>query len=211
MNKDIEKYVGYYFSVYLIVLFICGFFQYFAVCNGQSLECAFSMEGLNTIITTTAYVLTPIVAIIALLTWKLQHNKLTLANEAKSLIKAIDGDLKPLSYIKLDLKKLNPKMKLSEQEAVLNILDILKKLPKNQNKITSRNGLFYNLSGDEKLKLSIENYQNIIFKIASNSVILVSEDLEAQHLMAYLITSIDKVILVNGSVKRHLKTYVIMD
>jgi hypothetical protein len=72
--KEVEKYVGLYLLVYFTVLVICGFFQYVAVCQGKSLECSFSMSGINTIITTTAYVLTPIVAIIGFLSWKSQHN-----------------------------------------------------------------------------------------------------------------------------------------
>jgi len=62
MFKEIEKYVGFYLLTYIIILFICGFFQYIAVCQGQSLSCSFSMIGINTIITTTAYVITPIVS-----------------------------------------------------------------------------------------------------------------------------------------------------
>ncbi len=37
MFKEIEKYVGFYLLTYIIILFICGFFQYIAVCQGQSL------------------------------------------------------------------------------------------------------------------------------------------------------------------------------
>lgn len=68
--KEIEKYIGYYLLVYLVVLAFCGFFQYMYECQGQSLSCALSKDGFNTIITTTAYILTPIVAIIGFLSWK---------------------------------------------------------------------------------------------------------------------------------------------
>jgi len=71
--KEIEKYVGYYLLVYICVLIICGFFQYFAVCQGKSLECNFSMIGINTILTTTAAVTTPIIAIIGFLSWRNQE------------------------------------------------------------------------------------------------------------------------------------------
>ncbi len=71
--KEIEKYIGYYLLVYLVVLAFCGFFQYMYECQGQSLSCAFSKDGFNTIITTTAYVLTPIVAIIGFTSWKKQE------------------------------------------------------------------------------------------------------------------------------------------
>lgn len=71
--KEVEKYIGYYLSVYVGVLAICGFFQYMAVCQGKSLECSISMTGINTIITTTAYVLTPIIAIIGFHSWRNQE------------------------------------------------------------------------------------------------------------------------------------------
>lgn len=70
--KEIEKYIGYYLLVYLVVLAFCGFFQYMYECQGQALSCALSKDGFNTIITTTAYVLTPIVAIIGFTSWKKQ-------------------------------------------------------------------------------------------------------------------------------------------
>lgn len=71
--KDIEKYIGYYLLVYISVLALFGFFQYVAVCQGESLKCAFSVDGVNEIITTTAYVLTPIVAIIGFQSWRHQE------------------------------------------------------------------------------------------------------------------------------------------
>lgn len=85
--KEIEKYVGLYLLVYLAILAICGFFQYMAVCQGKSLECSFSMNGINTIITTTAYVLTPIVAIIGFLNWKSQHNTKMYSDYANEVLK----------------------------------------------------------------------------------------------------------------------------
>ncbi|MBE2165402.1 hypothetical protein IIQ44_03660 [Acinetobacter oleivorans] len=71
--KEIEKYVGYYFLAYIYVLILCGFFQYFTVCQGKSLACNFSITGINQIITTTATVITPIIAIIGFLSWRNQE------------------------------------------------------------------------------------------------------------------------------------------
>ena len=88
--KEIEKYIGYYLLVYLVVLAICGFFQYMSVCQGKSLFCAFSMDGINTIITTTAYVLTPIVAIIGFQSWKNQFNSKTISEIAKDCSKLLN-------------------------------------------------------------------------------------------------------------------------
>lgn len=90
MSKEIEKYVGLYLLVYVAVLAVCGFFQYMAVCQGKSLACAFDMEGINTIITTTAYVLTPIVAIIGFLSWKEQvtyKKSMTLLEDSLEIIR----------------------------------------------------------------------------------------------------------------------------
>lgn len=85
--KEIEKYVGLYLLVYFAVLIICGFFQYISVCQGKSLQCAFSMTGINTIITTTAYVITPVVAIIGFLSWKSQHNIKVYTDYANEVLK----------------------------------------------------------------------------------------------------------------------------
>lgn len=83
--KDLEKYIGYYLLVYVIVLFIATFFQYFTVCQGKSLSCVIDLEGVNTVITTTAYVLTPIVAIIGFVSWKSQYNIQLKKDDLKSL------------------------------------------------------------------------------------------------------------------------------
>ncbi|ENX06246.1 hypothetical protein [Acinetobacter courvalinii] len=84
--KEIEKYVGFYLLVYICVLIICGFFQYFTVCQGKSLQCNFSMGGINSIITTTAYVITPLIAIIGFSSWKKQYNLETRSNKAKEIL-----------------------------------------------------------------------------------------------------------------------------
>lgn len=88
--KEVEKYVGYYLGVYIAVLAICGFFQYFYYCQGQSLTCAVSMHRLNTITTTTAYVLTPIVAIIGFLNWKIEKQYDLEKNQAEKLINLLN-------------------------------------------------------------------------------------------------------------------------
>lgn len=71
--KEIEKYVGYYFLAYIGVLMLCGFFQYFTVCQGKSLACNFNITGIKEIITTTATVITPVIAIIGFLSWRNQE------------------------------------------------------------------------------------------------------------------------------------------
>ena len=88
--KEIEKYVGYYLGVYVVVLAICGFFQYFYHCQGESLMCAISIDGIGTIITTTATLLTPIVAIIGFLNWKIEKQYDLEKSQAEKLINLLN-------------------------------------------------------------------------------------------------------------------------
>lgn len=145
--KEIKKYVGYYLLVYLVVLAICGFFQYMSVCQGHFFSCAVSMSGINTIVTTTAYVLTPIVAIIGFLNWKQQHNKLILADEAKKLLIAINDDIRAFTDISSFFRN---------QDQGLNFKDVynddiskyIKNLSENSSKIMSKSMILYELNND---------------------------------------------------------------
>lgn len=100
--KEIEKYVGYYLLVYLIVLATFGFFQYFYHCQGESLQCSFNLNRLNAIITTTAYVLTPIVAIIGFANWKEQNKHNKIQEIVISFYKRISNLRKNIVRLKLD-------------------------------------------------------------------------------------------------------------
>jgi len=46
------------------------------------------MTGINTIITTTAYVITPIVAIIGFISWKVQYNIQLEKNDLRNALEA---------------------------------------------------------------------------------------------------------------------------
>ncbi|MEG0359886.1 MAG: hypothetical protein RR598_11525 [Anaerorhabdus sp.] len=81
--SEILIYIGLYLLAYVFVLALCGGIQYFTECQNKSLSCSFNMTGFNTIIITTSYVLTPIVAIIGFLSWKRQHNKQTISQLSK--------------------------------------------------------------------------------------------------------------------------------
>lgn len=72
INKETEKYVWYYFTVYIVVLLIYGFFEYIAVCNGESLKCAFDGMKIEDALTLTASIFTPVIAIFAYFSWKHQ-------------------------------------------------------------------------------------------------------------------------------------------
>lgn len=88
--NEVIVYVGLYLTFYLIVITLCGVVQYYHVCHGESFNCELYLTGLNTIITTTAYVVTPIVAIIGFLSWKRQHNKETISEISRKIYELID-------------------------------------------------------------------------------------------------------------------------
>ena len=83
--QEIKKYVGLYLLAYMVVLLFCGVAQYVLICQMSAKGCAFNLAGVNTIITTTAYVLTPLIAIIGFLSWKSQYNKVTVSQLAKEI------------------------------------------------------------------------------------------------------------------------------
>lgn len=90
--KEIKKYVGLYLLVYIFALVIAGIFQFVWVCNGASLECVLNTTEINTIVSTTSYVLTPLVAIIGFLSWKNQYNKVTVSQLSKEIYKSLDEE-----------------------------------------------------------------------------------------------------------------------
>ena len=119
MNKEIEKYVCYYLSVYIVVLFIYGFFEYIAVCNGESLKCAFDGMKIKEALTITASVFTPVIAIFAYFSWK-EQKKYDLKKEflAKCL-----NDIDEIYSEKLSiLLKLEVLRTISNEKAVLLLL-----------------------------------------------------------------------------------------
>jgi len=75
MRSDLEKYIGYYLLVYLVILSLYGFIEYIVVCNGDSLACKFSFVKIKEVLITIASILTPIIALIIFLSWKSQFNK----------------------------------------------------------------------------------------------------------------------------------------
>ncbi|WP_143222526.1 hypothetical protein [Acinetobacter terrae] len=77
-----------------------------AVCQGKSLACAFDMKGINSIITTTAYVLTPIVAIIGFVSWKVQYNIQLEKNDLKKVLEAIIVLKENIQYFDIHLNDL---------------------------------------------------------------------------------------------------------
>lgn len=104
--KDIEKYVWYYIFIYIFVLSIFAFFQYIAVCNGESLNCKVYWSDVKDILQTTAYIVTPVIAIVAFISWKDQHNKKVYSEFSIALLKRYEKIF--LSFTKISL--LNEKL-----------------------------------------------------------------------------------------------------
>lgn len=177
--KDIEKYIGYYLLVYLGVLSVCGFFQYMAVCQGKTLECAFSMNGINTIITTTAYVVTPIVAIIGFMSWKSQHNLkihsesakeiLALFEEAFYKLLTFENTYKLFQFEVEKIIKSDDEMPIKIQKSIevykefesimnLNLLDVESKIEWVLFRVTS---LSIIIKSDDLLSITLETRKNV--------------------------------------------------
>ena len=202
--KDIEKYVGYYLLVYLIVLTFCGFFQYMSVCQGKSLVCAFSMKGMNTIITTTAYVLTPIVAIIGFLNWKRQHNKLVLADEAKKLLLAI----KLFTDISGRLRQMSSNATLKE----IFDEDLHKKvqnLSNNISNVSSKAIVLYELTDDEELNEIRHEYSYFIYNLHTQIANDYINNQLVKNTLLVLDSNKDNFMINNKLYKRLVRQYII--
>lgn len=143
--------------------------------------------------------------------WKVQHNKQTLAEEAKNLIKIVDRDVQLLSFIKSDLKKSNfNNFLIDQQEITLDIFNLFDDLQENQNQITSNSGLFYNISADEELNRIIADYQNSINSISLYFIEQVRASQETNIVVNTMVQIINISVLKNGVIKKYLKNYIII-
>ncbi len=73
-----------YFSIYVLVLGAYWAFKYHSGCAADWV-CVFDESRTISILTLTSYMLTPALAIGGFLSWKIQHNRGLLAEEAKHL------------------------------------------------------------------------------------------------------------------------------
>ena len=73
-----------YFSIYVLVLGVYWAFKYHGGCAADWV-CVFDEDRTISILTLTSYMLTPALAIGGFLSWKIQHNRGLLAEEAKHL------------------------------------------------------------------------------------------------------------------------------
>lgn len=208
MSKEIEKYVGLYLLVYIVVLAVCGFFQYMAVCQGKSLACAFDIEGMNTIITTTAYVLTPIIAIVALESWRTKHNKSILSSEAKEAYQGL-YDLKNYFNIMHKIALIgNPDYSI--QELKEKIIEELKDCQIKSSKISEKVKFITDLTEDNDLIEANRRYQ-IKFSTISQKI---KFDLALNQPKSFILENsmdgIQTIVDLNYLLREELKKYILV-
>lgn len=165
MNKAIEKYVWFYLGVYVIVLLTFASFQYFGECEGVSLNCKTNWEKVKDILQTTAYMLTPIVAIIGFYAWKEQHNK----NINAELGRKIWSNLDQISTLIDALsQKLNKFWLLSDEE-------FMQLKPYLINETRKINNLMMNVYLDVRLLDELLGVEKLTKIVTSHRVIKINE------------------------------------
>lgn len=205
MNKEIEKYVWYYLSVYIVVLIIFAAFQYFGVCEGESLNCKTNWEKVKDILQTTAYIVTPIVGIIGFLSWKEQHNKTTISQVAKNTYTNLSefyniNDILT-EYSNLINHKINEEKK---QEFINRYENFLKNIIIVNNEIN----FLCNLTNDKDLqKINEEILTKLIFKKYELIQNLTVKDDKTKEPMYYFKIELHNMVY---NLKRELEKYILV-
>lgn len=208
MNKEIEKYVGLYLLVYVAVLAVCGFFQYMAVCQGKSLACTFDMQGINTIITTTAYVITPIVAIIGFLSWKDQHNRQVISKDAKAIWNILNIETKLIVDINTKIQDSSHSSTVIDPQNptrfVRSCLQFISKLDANG----SEKFNFLLLAESPKTSILLTNYMEATNKFIDIVNLAFEEGSTHEQIKRQVLDSIAKVSIAHFELKIDLKKYI---
>ena len=108
-----------YFGIYLLVLTLYWAFKYWGGCAGE-LACVFDEDRILGILTITSYMLTPALGIGGFLSWKIQHNRGLLAEDAKHIFLAVNNDLKNLKQLQYLLKQQSQHANISDLAAQIN-------------------------------------------------------------------------------------------
>ena len=137
-----------YFFIYVLVLGVYWAFKYAGGCAADW-ACVLDEDRTIGILTLTSYMLTPALAIGGFISWKIQHNRGLLAEEAKHIFLAVNNDLKNLNQMEYLLEHHNLKTDISDLSAQIQ-----------QTYQNLRNGnldnyadalVLYEMSNDEKL------------------------------------------------------------
>ena len=147
-----------YFFIYVLVLAVYWAFKYTGVCAGDW-ACVVNEEHTIGILTITSYMLTPALGIGGFLSWKIQHNRGLLAEEAKHLFLAVNTDLKNLQQLQY---------LMAHQAANANISDLTQQLSRTYQDLRSANLdiyadalVLYEMSDDERLVKIRDAYHDI--------------------------------------------------
>ena len=98
MKRQLLCLILAYFFIYVLVLGVYWAFKYAGGC-ATDWACVLDEDRTIGILTLTSYMLTPALAIGGFISWKIQHNRGLLAEEAKHIFLAVNNDLKNLNQM----------------------------------------------------------------------------------------------------------------
>lgn len=170
MNKETVKYVRWYLLVYVVLLVIYGIVQNFTICTDmKGFECNFNESKTIGFLTVSAYIITPIVAIIGFLSWKGEHNKNIIADEAKKLLISVDQDIYNITDLISNLKRFDRSKYMTSVYVHDGLfLDAYNKFNENLNYNDSLSYLVYELSEDDKFDKVRKNYNKATIAMQQN-------------------------------------------
>lgn len=199
-----EKYIWYYLSVYIFVLIVYASFDYFISCSGNSLECKVDWSNVKDILQTTAYMLTPIVAIIGFYAWKEE----TKYSKRLDLLLQIREELRLTSEAIFRLRNYHcldhETILLADKDSVKNKYneyfkyanDLYFKIEKIKNIF---NDVYFVSDVDESIQHTIQKHLNTL-----KSVIIQSQKM---HKKIYYQFKNDKILALNSDQEKKLMAY----
>ena len=194
-----------YFFIYVLVLAVYWAFKYTGVCAGEW-ACVFDEEHTLGILTITSYMLTPALGIGGFLSWKIQHNRGLLAEEAKHLFLAVNTDLKNLQQLQY---------LMAHQAANANISDLTQQLSRTYQDLRSANLdiyadalVLYEMSDDERLLKIRDAYHDAGLDLLQHVKQCV-EGMQTPTLAATIDTTLAHKKHLNHQFKQALRQYII--
>mgnify|MGYP000479347185 FL=1 len=194
-----------YFFIYVLVLAVYWAFKYTGVCAGEW-ACVFDEEHTLDILTITSYMLTPALGIGGFLSWKIQHNRGLLAEEAKHLFLAVNTDLKNLQQLQY---------LMAHQAANANISDLSQQLSRTYQDLRSANLdiyadalVLYEMSDDERLLKIRDAYHDAGLDLLQHVKQCV-EGMQTPALAAAIDTTLAHKKHLNHQFKQALRQYII--
>ena len=148
MKRQLLCLILAYFFIYVLVLGVYWAFKYAGGCAADW-ACVLDEDRTIGILTLTSYMLTPALAIGGFISWKIQHNRGLLAEEAKHIFLAVNNDLKNLNQMEYLLEHHNLKTDISDLSE--QIQQTYQNLRNGNLDIYADALVLYEMSNDEKL------------------------------------------------------------